>query len=740
MLVYNIATAVCLGLMLALLLYVVISLAVKDRTDRIAFIRGFKKGKGFLAYVISVPLYMVGHIYEGNNFIMSLFSAFNKAINTVVLRYEVTSIALLMDANPFYAATVYICFVIVALNICLLSFSIFNQYIWDHWQIRRFKSSAKERLIIIGSNPASVNIYASAKEHVKLLVDEHISADDCDHYYARKVAYLSTSGAAGLARDVLALLKATTTRHIIVINTLDDERNLHICRQFYDYLHTLDDDTRKSIYNLMQIYVFGNTQYDNLYDDLVDHSFGIIRYVDKYQQVAIDFVDKYPLTRFMDERHIDYATSLLKPDIDLNVILIGFGDTNQKIFLTSVANNQFLTEKDGAIQLKQVNYHIFDKGDPRSNKNLNHNYYRYRNEVLAHIHPPEGVTLAQEEQLRESDFLPLPAEPATETYYSMSIFSPDFYRTIRKLVTRDTKDVNYVVIAFGTDLANLDLAQKLLDKKHEWGVENLIIFVKAKTWCKEYSFMQKENCYIIADENAIVYNLDHILNDTLYNMALLRNEIYDLEYLVKSTPTTEITPTLLAEVHERSEYNWYNKKSQMERESSIYCCLSLRSKLHLMGLDYRPKGEGQAPLDEEAYLAVYAAGDMPRFDPHVTTNGKHIVEYDLDFRDSRRKNMAVQEHYRWNSFMISKGTIPATLRQIREEVTPEGRHTKGKNYLLRRHGNLTTYEGLVLFRGIAAEINGSSELAEDVIKYDYQLLDDAYWFLNECGQEIVRRG
>ena len=38
-----------------------------------------------------------------------------------------------------------------------------------------------------------------------------------------------------------------------------------------------------------------------------------------------------------------------------------------------------------------------------------------------------------------------------------------------------------------------------------------------------------------------------------------------------------------------------------------------------------------------------------------------------------------------------------------------------------------------------AERDGTSEHAADVIRYDYQLLDDAYWLLTKSGYKIVRR-
>jgi hypothetical protein len=56
---------------------------------------------------------------------------------------------------------------------------------------------------------------------------------------------------------------------------------------------------------------------------------------------------------------------------------------------------------------------------------------------------------------------------------------------------------------------------------------------------------------------------------------------------------------------------------------------------------------------------------------------------------------------------------------------------------MRLHGNLTTFEGLVEYRRMIAARDGVSEESADVIKYDYQLMDDAYWLLSQNGYSIV---
>ena len=84
--------------------------------------------------------------------------------------------------------------------------------------------------------------------------------------------------------------------------------------------------------------------------------------------------------------------------------------------------------------------------------------------------------------------------------------------------------------------------------------------------------------------------------------------------------------------------------------------------------------------------------------------------------------------------MISRGFIPASKEQILSDS-----RKNGKDYVLRRHGNLTTFDGLLEFRKMTAERDGCDEYKKDVIKYDYQLLDDAYWLLCKNGYKITKK-
>ncbi len=722
---YSLFTAICLALMVLECVHVVTNLIRKPHKDRIAFLRSFKKGKCAFIYVTAIPLYCMGQMYTGQNPVNAFFNAVNKCINLVVLKYETSSISKLMEDNALFRYTIYFCFILVGLNALIFSISLVGQNVWAWYRRRRFYDPSREKLLLFGYNPENLDIYSSDRERSKIICDD-LSADEKAKLYSRKIAYASLRSEEVSVEKISKILSRKSQRMTVVVNTKNDERNLSICKKLLVPIGELAAKDPEAFLRF-QVLVFGDPRYETIYFDLVQSACGCIRYVNKYHMVATQYIDEYPLTRFMDERQLDYKTSLVKPGVDINVLFIGFGKTNQQIFLSSVANNQFLTSVEGTEVLKQVNYHIFDKEHSENNKNLNHNYYRFRNEV-------EG---------QADSYLALPAMPARETYHVLDVNDHTFYQKIRELITRSALDANTVIIAFGTDLENIDMAQKLVEKRAEWGVPELQIFVKARHRKKEHTLLENAGCHFIGYEKEAVYSIDRLLYDRIITMARSRNQLYDLEnYIagVNSSPSQQEIAQCLA----RSTENWFVTKTHLDRQSSLYCCLSLRSKLHLMGLDYCSADDSSRQgLTEQEYLAHYAGDDLPEYlEDRMGIHGKPIVRYSLPFRTSRRSTMAVQEHYRWNSYMISKGFIPARKELIlKEQVTVNGKtkYTNGKSYALRRHGNLTTMAGLVEFRNMLVQRDGSTPIDADVIKYDYQILDDAYWLLAENGYKIVKK-
>ena len=723
----KIVTIICLALLIGEVLFFITNVIFKKRKERIAFIRSFKKGKCALIYFTAMPLYFIGHIHNGDDLVTAFFTTLNDILGMVVMKYDVSSISALMAEDWLYRVAIYFCYVLVVINAVLLTLSLTMQGIWCGVQAMRAAVTRKDKLYIFGNNPESLAVYRSDKKRCKVIVDQ-ISDADAERLYMEKISYISTPNILARIKSFINVAKKMDREHVFLINIEDDEKNITLCRSVIDAISASDERVKQHLFLKMKVYVFGDPRYQTIYEDIVSDGYGCIHYVNKYHKVAVDFIDKYPLAWFMNEEQIDYDSSLVKNDVDINVMLIGFGKTNQQIFLTSIANNQFLTEGEGEPKLKKVNYFIFDKDHAENNKNLNHSYYRYKNEC-ANVNPDE--------------YLPLPSLPAEEKYFHLDINSREFYTGIREISMRSAKDKNYIIIAFGSDLENIDMAQKLVEKRDEWELHNLIIFVKVRVWHKEQTLLEQSGCYFIGNECDVVYNIDKITGDKILRMAKMRNEVYDLESDITANPDIAVDDKYIEQNSRKANRKWYVSKSQLERDSSLYGCLSLRSKLNLMNLDYCRLDENDIPpLTEREYLELYAKGDMPMTGKYpVSANGKPIISYGIDFANSRRRNMAIHEHQRWNSFMISKGMVPATRQQILNEtkINDEGERvfTNGKSYALRRHGNITTFEGLVEFRRMIATRDGVGEEKKDVIKYDYQILDDAFWLLSENGYKII---
>lgn len=743
MLPYNIVTIICLLLMGTYLCSIIYKIAStyerKQREERIQYFRDYKRGRIVLIYLFVFPLLLAGFIYDGRPFFNALTGAFATVIDIVVLKFDPSAFSALMTDNQLFEASIYISYILIVLNAGMFAWSIAGQYASNLVKKYAFKL-AKNKVVIFGNNEHSHTIYNSEGAKKRILVDK-VKGDDAAALYMKNIVYCNVNS---YEEYIDTLVKKCLDRqeHIdVVINTENDELNIEIVRFFVKAIKSFDTTAEKdNLFDLMRVFVFGDPRYEAIYDNVARDGLGCVSYVNKYQKMAIDFIDKYPYTRFMSAKHIDYTSSCVKQGVDINAVMIGFGNTNRQIFLTSVANNQFIESTPKGVAIKKVKYHIFDKsfkdkkgdcGCDAGDKNLNHNYFRFKNETA-------GVD--------DGKYLDFPDYPAEENFHHLDINDQDFYNEIRKVLTRSHDDVNFVIIAFGSDLENIDMAEKLIAKTKEWDVSNATVFVKIRS-TSNLSLAQGKTYIPICAEDEVVYNMDNILGDKIFKMSMLRDAVYSLEYEVSSA-NGNITQENVERVKREAHRNWFESKTPHERESNLYCTLSLRSKLNMMGLDYCCEGEEGDALGEEEYLKIYAGEDMPDTTSiPFTADGKPIIKYTLDFKKSRRGDMAIHEHYRWNSFMITKGFVPATKQQILEEFDEKKkRFTNGKNYALRRHGNLTTFDGLVEFRQLVAkrdirdgETMAEAEARKDVIKYDYQLLDDAHWLLTNAGFKIIRR-
>ena len=746
MLVYNVISIICLAMIAAIFATVVVKIIVLKHPERVVYIRNFKKGKAAIIYVIAIPLYCLNGLYSGKDILEALFDAISKSIYLIALKFDPANIKALSAVNGIYKVTIYVCFAAVILNALMLTLSFFFQWIWGEWRNLRFMCGKEERCIILGGDEKGEVVYQSAPK--KRIIVDFLSKEAQAKLYVKGISYKSFKPEGEkeyqawlfttldkLIAKLKAAEKKTSKKKLekqkinIIICEKKQKLNLLLCGKLVEYLKTVADDDLEYI----DAYVFGDRQFETIYAQYQKYAKGSLHYINEYRQVAIDFIDKYPLTEFMDERQIDYDTSLIKKEVDLNVVMLGFGKTNQQVYHSMVANNQFLTEgAGGKYTEKLVFYHLFDRTHGKENKSSDYKFFRYSSTFYK-----DGKPCVNTEEKKENQpYLPLPARPCEEDYQYWNTKDDVFFEKLQEALSFKEESLNYIVISLGEDYESLNITNKIVMKLKEWALENCQVFVRVRDVgiLKDAKILlDNKNCHSFGSNKEVIYNYSQIVGKKFSEMAMMQDCVYNIERDMKHDQVT-------AAEKKKARLKWFVEYNAIKRESNIYACLSLRGKLHLMGFDYVPEDKAEG-VSEEVYLSKYAKDDMPLIVRDPETKEQVAVRYPLEFKDSRRKTMAILEHNRWNAYMITRGFIPALKSLIKAEKI-DGKHTDGQSYELRRHGCLTTFDGLLEYRKMISAPNRSSGRTEkdnDVIKYDYQLLDGAWWLLHKNGYKLVER-
>ena len=738
MLAYNILSAMILVGLIGITAWPIWKfISKKTPREKIEYLRSFKKGKCAVIYVVAIPIYMMGLHATCADLGQSIFQAIGKAISLIALQYDFDALNYLMSQSLLFTIATYYCFFLVTVNAIIFFIAVLQQYIWCFcikicWnKIRwKWKKMPRNRLLLIGNNPQNVMIFRSDKKRFKVIVDT-LTPERATELFKEGIQYIHSPDPAKEISRLIGLVSQSALapkdpngkeeqdlHGVVVINTGNDETNLELCRYAFKCLNQMiqqdSEDKKKQKENIIKllshinIYVFGSPNYEALYRRITNEAYGCIHYVNKYRQIAIDFIDQYPLSLLIPKKYVNEDTTL-PYDVKLNVTMLGFGKTNQHVFLTSVANNQFLTwDPEDKLMLKKVNYYVFDKEKTKNNKNLNHAYLRYENEFLPRANP--------------HDYLPLPSKPADLNYSTCNINDPDLYTTLWSIYGEE-RSVNVAVIAFGSDLENIDLAEKLIGKMKEWKLSNLYVFVKVRSGQSEHAVFKNPHCILFGSEQDIVYDIERITKDKFSTMEKERNRFYALEKNAGKEPDEQVIG--------EADYKWYMERSQLERDSNTYCVMSLRSKFHLLGLDFTDKpgvGKAVSPKEFSRYYSDEAIKGTPEKE-----------KLQDSFKYTRRGMLGIQEHYRWNSYMISQGIVPSSTDDIKNEKKADGSFSNGKNYALRKHGNITTVQGLVEFRRLVAARDNRDEMDADVIRYDFELMDNAVKTLERAGYTIIEK-
>ena len=710
--------------MLALFTAIVVWLSMCSRAERLKRVKNFKRGKFAFIYLAVIPLFFLAYRYNGQTAEGAFWLAVSECIDVVALGFDYATVAPLMGANLLYRVAVELLFSLVVLNTLMFTASVCAQALAN--RVSLIISRLRRRVVVVaGTGENTLDILDSVPKKYCAVFLGAMTPQLKEDVRVRRAAYCNLKDPADLGKSIKKLFRDFSKRKVcMILNLEDDEKSLLCAKQLCGFIE------REQLTKLpltesagLSVYLFAAKSSGAIFAHYVESSNGIIRFINRHKQISMDFIDRYPMTMYMTEREIDYSTATIRDGIDLNVFMVGFGKLNESLFLASVSNNQFFTLKDGKLQPKPVKYHIYDRYYPQGkftaeaklhSDNLHHGYLRYEE----FLHYYKG---------KEDEFLAFAPAPAEVENHPIDVTHPDFYTSMRSELANGNT-YNYIIISFGTDMENIELAEKLQQKLNEWNIRSFVkIFVKVR----DAQVVRKlgdefGTIEFFGSNRECVYNAEKILNEKIEYMARLRHLLYTAESKVIDEKRS--SDSALEEVREKARETWYSF-TEYQRESNVYACLSARMKLQLCGFDYA--GEGQDASEE--FLKLYERGDK-RIPSDLEVGGKRIWEHrnDEQFRHSVRWDLAVQEHGRWCANMIANGLVPCSKQEI---VTSN----KKEMFRKRKHGNLTTMEGLVEFRQIVTKATGRPEEDTDVIRYDYQLMDDIDWLLHKCGYKLIKK-
>ena len=500
---------------------------------------------------------------------------------------------------------------------------------------------------------------------------------------------------------------------IIIVNFEKDDRNISLCRLLSDTIRTVHSrhedkpENLNYLFNKLSIYVFGDDELDSIYEEIESRTFGCMHFINKYKAIGMNVLRDYPVTRFMDAKQIDYEKAALKEGVRMTFSMIGFGKTNRRLFSDLVSDCQFrILGSDGETSRDYApEFYIYDKNRNIYTADLNHNYFRYK--------------VFYDTMKKRDEYLPIVNPPAD--VYPVSdcdINSPEFYDNLKKCFMRYGNGIHFVYIAFGTDLQNIELAKKLYDKKNEWGISDLFIFVKVNSLerpTSEYLLDEDRVCFNIYGEDDEIYSFRNVISTDVYKLASYCDSIYE-----DISERTDPEDVRVSEV--RLSRKWFNrKKFEFDRLSSLAQGISIVNKLGMLGLEICDKSDG---ISSDIYDSLYMNNEMAR------------------------KNLTEAEHQRWNAFMICNGYVPSTKAQIRKydprnDVQKEEK--KKEEHKERHHGNITSIDGLVLFKKELADAFRAEDKKKgktidpdefDVIKYDVCLMDNCYDVIGKMGKGL----
>lgn len=647
-----------------------------------------KNTKYFLpTVVVNLGVYLIAVFGYGisvsNNVFLDFVECLSHAVSACFLSAEMEIIAPAMTQSVLFEIAFIFSFALNVFTLLFVLVGFMGRFFVNFLKVKFILWSRKEKFFILGYN-------ADAKAFARTIPSKNVIFWVGDVDKAMKKELLSK-------------------KHLNIYFEKFNEKNLRKFKKSKVTVVSFETDNAK-VLKIIEAYKNANLDLikffvaiDHNYDEAFKFNYGNenIFFFNKYSLICQKFLSDHPMTKFLNNEQIDYNTATVKNDVDLNVVMIGYGMPNKNLFYNLVIDNQLPTIVNGKPQLKKVNYHIYDKNE-FIDKNYNSNFGRFI-----------------EADFKEEDYYPLPQMPMNMQYHQLDIFKNEFTDHFNQLVDsiNHSNSLTYIVVSFGSDLDNIDQVIRLKRFFLQKGIEKNVKFFCRITRSTYVNILKESDIipfgeYDIMDYDTIVCdNLNKLSIERTFQEALKDPEVVEAYEQINRISSIRKQKEELSKL----KLNLWNRLDVYKREFDVFSSINIRTKLNLCGLDI-------VGLREVSNKEFYQKYDP--LEELEIINREKIYKFPYSKTLSPRNMLAYQELLHSNAFWLIKGFVPMKKGDININNDLWAMNKTRKEFV-----SLTTFEGLdkIINECLKAreKLNLSVPLEElDLKKVLYQVMDN----------------
>ena len=704
--------------------------------------------------------------------------------------FGASSISKLAQDNTIFAVAILVHFITAIILTFIIAIKLFGKNIENRIHVFYNKLFCSKYIVVGASEQAKVFLqsfnYKKRKRTTVILEAEQKNKKDDLMYNGFAVVVIRDGGdkqltyQKGEKKDIaeetaealkIAGLHRNKRNTKIVAMSKDDEVNLLVAKIVTDYIAKKVEpakDNNGRVKKLSQEQekelIKHNLSVHAMYEmlDRTEHfafseyALGRVRFFNPYEVCARKFVFENPITSLIPKAWVNTEKARLYNGSDeghdrpyrIVNIFIGYGHTNQHIFKKSICNYQLLGTDYNAL--------IIDKNAKSLEK-----HFQNSAPGLFNVKDKNEETVLGPELMPNPDgsvYYPNPDENYNIAFEDLDVLSFDFYNRIIQEIKgcgdKNGYDFALVVIALGTDKLSietaLELRQKLYERKLLRGADGeaeydrVWIFVKVRkdSVLTDYRLLNDEND--IDNKITVFGALDEILNE---------NYIIDekMDFVAKRI-ANNYWETAGMDTQKTNVVTKWDSLTEFKRESNRCAAISIRTKLNLLGFEFK---ECANEMDNEtikmAKKAYYAAYDIAVSERQRTekANGKFIDFAERDANgniiDNARNNLARLEHQRWNALHLVSGWTKFEIAGVTAN--------KRQNEKSKQHACITTFEGLSNLRKRQADSalaeakkNGEQLSLDEILSeadtmcYDFDIMDMLFFgILNGSDYSVILR-